>query len=275
MRALRCLCCLAVTCVGLVPAESQQQTSMASVADTKPTVSSAPAPATGMPGAVAAERLPEDVDPNPPHPEELEKTGMTWTGEYEMDKLNRPILDVEGNAIPVLYDKKGHRVHMTAKVPKPHPASIVAGVLTVDGWIGKAELNYEIRDLRYLYISAPPFGTMVISSSEFPGSTEVKGAFTPSGLDLKMDDHEVLLETKRPILHEKSAESAWVKVDKTYLADRRSPVLGYGAKLASPYQWPGARVAKASDKGYVPALPENMRPKMAQPVCSASKPCRS
>jgi hypothetical protein len=224
-------------------------------------------------GMAPVATLAEDIDPNPPSPDDLARDHRSWKGEYEADKQARLLLDENDKAIPILYDKKGHRVHMTAKVPRAHPVKIVAGVLTVDGWIGKAELNYDIRDLRYLYISAPPVGTMIVANSAFPGATEIADAFTASGLALKLGEHEVLLETKKPILHEKGATSAWVKVDKTFLADRRSPVLGYGIKLASPYQWPGAKLMKASDKGYVPQLPENMRPKIAQRGCNASKPC--
>jgi len=223
--------------------------------------------------------LPDDVPPNPPKPEDLKLQKMVWHGEYEADHLGKPLLGPDGKPLPVLYNLKGKRQKSKIKIPKTHPITIVAGTLTVDGWTGKARLNYDIPDLKYIYLSAPTVGTVIISQTAFPGSVEQKGAFDGSNLTVKAGDHELQLASDKPMLGKKPV-AAWVKIDPAYTEDPKYPVMGYGSKAKSPYEWPGAKLEKAKEKSSAvveaPPLPVSMRPKMVTPVCIAQpggKPC--
>ncbi len=48
------------------------------------------------------------------------------------------------------------------------------GTLTVDGWTGKARLNYDISEVKFLYVSIPGQGTVIASMEQFPNSSPQK-----------------------------------------------------------------------------------------------------
>lgn len=216
-----------------------------------------------------ARPLPEGVAPNPPQPLYLKGKDLVWRGEYEFDKLSRPLLDTNSRPIPILYTKKGRRVRPAGiQLLKTHPASIEDGTLMVDGWTSKARLNYDIQDLRYLYVSVPSLGTFIISPVAFPGGELQATGFDDKILNVRVDTHEVQLATVSPILGKKTAQPAWVKLDTSFVADRRYPIVGYGDTLVQPFTWPGARIAKdGATARTAPPLPSNMLPRLLKPAC--------
>lgn len=199
------------------------------------------------------------------------KTGL-W-----IDKSGKPLLTPDGKTIAVQYNAKGKAIKLNkVKLPKTHPIAIVSGTLTVDGWTGKAQLNYDIPDLKYIYLSSPAVGTVIISQQAFVGSTEQKDAFHDNTLTVKDGDHLLQLASDKPLLGKKNAP-AWVKVDADYTNDARYPVMGFGATSSAPYEWPGAKVIKKTPeqlKSRAPPLPASMVPKFAEPcVATATKGC--
>jgi hypothetical protein len=160
------------------------------------------------------------------------------------DKKGHPVFDdndkpVFQTATDLGYDVNGKKINSEkVKPPKMTPMSIVDGMLTVDGWTGKARLNYDIADLKYLYLYTPGIGTTIVSLNSFPGAKEVPGAFSEKSLKLTVDGHPIELSSSKQLLGKKP-EAAWVVVDREYTLPVKFPVLGYGTTTKFPYAWPG------------------------------------
>ena len=107
------------------------------------------------------------------------------------DKKGHPVFDAAGKPVfatagePGIRRKGKEDRRKKMKPPKMTPLSISAGTLTVDGWTGKAQLNYDIADLKFLYLYAPGIGTTIVSQNPFPGAKEQPGAFN----DKIAEDH--------------------------------------------------------------------------------------
>ena len=89
---------------------------------------------------------------------------------------------------------------MKEKLPKTVAVSISRGTLTVDGLTGKAALNYEIKDLKYIYFYVPGIGTTVVSNDPFPGAVEQKHAFDDKTLTVTVNEHTVQLSSDNRLL---------------------------------------------------------------------------
>ena len=164
--------------------------------------------------------------------------------------------------------KKGKK-KKKEKAPKLTPVHIEQATLTVDGWTGKARLNYDIPDLKYIYVWAPGIGTAVVSNQKFPLGTEQKGAFNGTSLTVQVTGHTIQISSEKNLLKDKKPASAWVYVDSIYKAASRFPQMGYGNTKDAPYVWPGAKDAPVEKGGIVapPPLPAGMRPTIAKPTC--------
>jgi hypothetical protein len=197
----------------------------------------------------------------------------------QRDKYGHPLFDEKGK--PVMqtkdnlgYDENGKKLHPSKeKPPKTISVSISRGTLTVDGMTGKAALNYEIKDLQYLYFYIPGIGTTVVSTAPFPGAVEQKKAFDDKTLTVAVGEHVVQLTSDKGLLG-KAPESAFVRVDKSFSVPTKFPVMGYGQIRVAPYAWPGSRTNEKTNeelKGTVeaPPLPPDLRP---NPVLQACPP---
>jgi hypothetical protein len=265
MRAMPCLClafavsfataCVAQGTAPSTPTMSKSKDAMIWVGDDPPAEHS-------------LRKLPPDVLPNPPKQDDLVLAKRSWRGEYEADAIGLPLLGLDGKPIPVLYDKKGKRIKSGVKIPKTHPIVIAQGTLTVDGLTAKARLNHDIPDLRYIYLSVPDVGTVIVAQGAFIGAAEQAEAFNGNTLTVMAGGHQVQLTSDRPLL-DKGKKSAWVKIDQTYIADKRTPIMGYGSSLHAPYEWPGAKsVAEVGSKNAPPL------PKQLLPTLSGGEPCK-
>lgn len=191
------------------------------------------------------------------------------------DKKGHPIFD--GSGKPVFqtagnlgYDEKGKKITIKKeKPPKMTPVSITAGTLTVDGWTGKARLNYDIADLKFIYVYAPGIGTTIVSPSPFAGAKEQTGAFNNGNLTITVDGHPIELSSDKRLLGKKP-QSAWVAVDRGFLLPAKFPVFGYGTTTKAPYAWPGSKEAVVA-KGAIeaPPLPPEVRPTLLLTACPA------
>ncbi len=158
------------------------------------------------------------------------------------------------------YDDKGKKLHeKKEKPPKMVSVSIERGTLTVDGLTGKAGMNYDIKNLKYIYLYAPWIGVTVVSTSQFPGAQEQKNAFNDKTLTVNVQDHTMQLYSDKRMLGKKP-ESAFVSVDRNFRLPSKFPVVGYGETLKPPYAWPGSK-ENAALKGPVapPPLPPSLR----------------
>ena len=199
----------------------------------------------------------------------------------ERDKYGHPLFDEQGK--PVMqtkdtlgYDENGKKLHpLKEKPPKTTSVSISRGTLTVDGMTGKAALNYEIKDLKYVYFYVPGIGTTVVSNAPFPGAVEQKKAFEDKTLTIAVGEHVVQLSSDKSLLG-KSPESAFVRVDKSFLVPTKFPVMGYGEIRVAPYAWPGSKTNEKTNEGLkgtveAPPLPADLRPNPVLQACPAGQ----
>jgi hypothetical protein len=153
------------------------------------------------------------------------------------------------------------------------------GVLTVDGWTGKANLNYDIDDFQYFYMWAPGVGTVIVSNHPFAGAKIQYNAFDKNTLTVKVDDHQLQLTADHRILPGKPKEvdaPAYVAVDPEFSpTTARYPVFGYGLTNKAPYAWPGSLVDLRANKD-APPLPVQVQPTLqTTTVCPAGQSAAS
>jgi hypothetical protein len=196
----------------------------------------------------------------------------------QRDKKGHPLFDDAGKpvfqtATELGYDERGKKLHVVkVKAPKMIPVHIARGTFTVDGMIGKAELNYEIPDFHYIYMYAPGIGTLVVSKDPFPGAKEEKNAFNDKTLTVNVGDHHLQVASDTRILSKKP-ESAFVLVDRDFRLPSKYPVVGYGGTLKAPYVWPGGRPNEELKGEFVepPPIPVNLQPVLLLSPCPAGQ----
>jgi hypothetical protein len=191
------------------------------------------------------------------------------------DKKGHPVFDIAGKpvfqtATDLGYDERGKKIVVKKeKPPKMTPVSISNGTLTVDGWTGKARLNYDIADLKYLYIYAPGVGITIVSQNPFAGAKQQPGAFKDNTLTITVDGHPIEVSSEKRLLGKKSV-AAWVVVDRSFLLPAKFPVFGYGTITRPPYAWPGSKQsAVAAGSVQAPPLPTDVRPTLLLASCPA------
>jgi hypothetical protein len=221
-------------------------------------------PPTPMLDSEGKQRLDPDGKPmfNPPVQQLRDKKGHP-----EFDPDGKPVFQSASN---LGYDEKGKKIKVKeVKPPKPTPVSIADGTLTVDGWTGKARLNYDIADLKFLYIYAPGIGVTIVSNSPFPGAKEQAGAFNDKTLRVTVEGHPIEISSDKRLLGKKPG-TAWVAVDRSFQLPSKFPVFGYGPVNRAPYVWPGSK--ESAEAGGVvppPPLPPDVRPALLLAPCPA------
>ena len=194
----------------------------------------------------------------------------------QRDKKGHPLFDEGGKPVfqtasELGYDEKGKKLHAKKeKEPKKIPVSIERGTMTVDGMTGKAALNYDIADFKYLYLYAPGIGVAIVSNEPFPGATEEKAAFNETQLTVLTGGHTLQLASDKRLLGKKP-QSAYVLMDRQFTLPSRFPVMGYGTVRKAPYSWPGAKAyERAADVAdFAPPPPADLMP------VQLLKPCPS
>ena len=186
-------------------------------------------------------------------------------GHPEFDANGRPVFQT---ATDLGYDESGKKIK-AKKVKEARTTSleISKGTLTVDGMIGKAALNYQIKDFKFVYLYAPWIGTVVVSNRSFPGAKEQQKAFDEHTLTVVVEDHQFQLYSEKVMLGKKP-EPAYVAVDRQFKLDTKYPAMGYGKSVQAPYSWPSAKRSPES-KAYVkpPPVPQDLRQTMMLAAC--------
>jgi hypothetical protein len=193
----------------------------------------------------------------------------------QRDKKGHPLFDANGK--PVFqtvsekgYDGKGKKIVVKkVKASKTLPVTVTRGTFTVDGMIGKAELNYNIPNLKYIYLYAPGLGVAVVSDAPFPGATMVKNGFNNNTLTVNIEDHQLQLSSDKPLIGKGGRPlPAYVAVDVDFKLPSKFPVVGYGDIKDAPYVWPGAkRNAHIAGIYDPPPTPKNLLPVQLLPAC--------
>jgi hypothetical protein len=253
----------------LSPTQSQSAAAAASVAKSKKGKQEYTGPTTVVelpPTPMLDEEGKQRQDPdgklmfNPPVRQQRDKKGHPL-----FDEQGKPVMQTKDN---LGYDENGKKLHpVKEKPPKTVSVSINRGTLTVDGMTGKAALNYEIKDLKYVYFYVPGIGTTVVSNDPFPGAVEQKHAFDDKTLTVTVGEHVLQLSSDNRLLG-KTPESAFVLVDKNFSVPTKFPVMGYGPIRVAPYAWPGSKSNEES-KSVVeaPPLPVDLRPALLLQPC--------
>jgi len=151
-------------------------------------------------------------------------------------------------------------------------AKVHDGTLTIDGMIAKMELNYDIDHASYMYFFVPGVGTAVVSLSPMPDSVKVKNAFDGSTLAFTAAGHSFELTSQEELL---GKNDAYVRFDASTIALARTPRMGFGKTLQSPYAWPlstGPEVDKHAHLVIPPALPSSMMPAVKAPKDAKASP---
>lgn len=188
------------------------------------------------------------------------------------DKKGHPVFDDAGKPVfqtahDLGYDERGKRIPIVkAKPAKTVAMNITGGTFTIDGMPGRAALNYDIADLKYIYLYVPWIGTIIVSNVPFPGATEQPNAFNDRTLTVTVQDHKLEIDSDSRLLG-KMPSSAYVLVDRDFQLPTKRPVVGYGATLKAPYDWPGAKQTVVAEGKTPPPMPANLRPTLLLAPC--------
>ncbi len=218
-------------------------------------------PATPMLDEEGKQRLDPEGKPmfNPPVRQQRDKKGHPL-----FDEAGKPVMQTPTE---LGYDEHGKKLKAKKeKAAKTVSVAVERGTLTVDGMIGKAGLNYDIADLKYIYFFAPWVGTVVVSNVAFPGAKEQARAFEGKTLTVTVDEHTFQLYSEKVLLGKGKPEAGYVLVNREFQLPSKMPVMGYGATLRPPYAWPGAKAEKVAT-AYAPPVPESLRPVPLLPAC--------
>jgi hypothetical protein len=153
-----------------------------------------------------------------------------------------------------------------ASMPPVHEfsTSIRNGILSVDGMVGKAGMNYDVHQ-GFLYFTIPGVGTAIVAQTRFMNAAPQKDAFHGNELSINVNGHMVELTNSGPLVTGSKTAEAWVAIDPLYGANIRFPEMGFGNTQQRPYVWPGSKTVQARVDPHAlvvpPPLPKSVLPK--------------
>ncbi len=248
---------------------------MASAQEPAATPAQAPAAAT-PPAATTAPAASDQTAPAPAEP--AAEPGAAASPVAQTDATPATATPVAAPAVK----GKGGKPLKPKHPPKPKkvkpppmvPVTIQRGVLTVDGWTGKADLNYTIPDLKYIYLWAPGIGMTLVSADPFPGAQIQGDAIDGHTLTVNVEGHTLQLTSEHDLLSGKVLiKPAYVLLDTAYVPDNpQYPQFGYGTTSKAPYAWPASLANYTGDVSRAPPLPKSLLPPLKTQTKCATKP---
>lgn len=209
------------------------------------------------------------------HEKEKDATYLKLQG----DEIVAPTLDANGKPIELApcarKDKECQKKRKALLHRKKVGMKIENGTLTVDGWTGKARLNYDISEIKFLYVSIPGQGTVIASMEQFPNSQPQKNALEGKTLTIKTTgDHLVQISSDENLVDKKD-HVIYVAMDSGYTEPGRFPTIGYGSTAKAPYNWPGVRPLRENESrisAKAPPLPTGMTVSQMKLPCQTVAP---
>lgn len=181
------------------------------------------------------------------------------------DEIVAPTLDANGKPVELApcarKDKECQKKRKALLHRKKVGMKIENGTLTVDGWTGKARLNYDISEVKFLYISIPGQGTVIASMEQFPNSQPQKSALEGKTLTIKTPGDHLVQIASDDNLVDKKDHVIYVAMDASFTMPGRFPTIGYGSSAKAPYNWPGVRPLRENESkisAKAPPLPAGM-----------------
>ena len=155
-------------------------------------------------------------------------------------------------------------------------AHVRNGVLTIDGMVGKVQLNYNIERTGFMYFFVPGVGTAVVSMSPIADGVKVPNAFDGDKLAFTAGGHSFELSSEGNLLSKKKQAKAdvYVRLDSATVALGRYPKMGFGNTTEPPYVWPLSEVAPQEKVDYVvtpPPMPKSILPQTVETASTHSQ----
>lgn len=157
-------------------------------------------------------------------------------------------------------------------------AHVRNGVLTIDGMVGKIELNYDIERTGFMYFFVPGVGTAVVSMEPLADAVKVPDAFDGDKLAFAVGGHTFELSSEGNLLSRKkklSKADVYVRLDSATVALGRYPQMGYGDTTEPPYVWPLSELPPTPKEkvAYVvtpPPMPASVLPRTVETASNGS-----
>ncbi len=156
-------------------------------------------------------------------------------------------------------------------------AHVRNGVLTIDGMVGKVQLNYDIEHAGFMYFFVPGVGTAVVSMSPLADAVKMPDAFDGDKLAFTAGGHSFELSSEGNLLSKKkklAKADVYVRLDSATVALGRYPQMGYGDTTEPPYAWPLSEVAPQEKVDYVvtpPPMPKSVLPRTVETASAGSQ----
>ncbi len=294
MSSLLIRVCLFV-CLFSLSLPAQQATTETPAPPTQATKASETSAAPAVPGASSTLAAGQAAPPKAPpsktelkerHKQEKEEARKQKEAVEEAnylklqgDDIVAPTLDADGKPIELKpcskKDKECIKKRKALLHRKKTGMKIENATLTVDGWTGKARLNFDISEVKFLYVSAPTIGTVIASLEHFPNSVEQKNALDGKQLTLTTPAGNTLQIAGEHDLIDKKPHSLYVAIDAGYTQGGRYPTFGYGSTARAPYNWPGVRPPTEKERKVIanaPPLPQGMEAAQMNLPCQKVAP---
>lgn len=156
-------------------------------------------------------------------------------------------------------------------------AHVRNGVLTIDGMVGKVQLNYDIEKTGFMYFFVPGVGTAVVSMSPLADGVKVPDAFDGDKLAFAVGGHSFELSSEGNLLSKRkklTKADVYVRLDSATVALGRYPRMGFGDTTEPPYVWPLSEAAPQEKVEYVvtpPPMPKSVLPRTVETASTTSQ----
>ena len=136
------------------------------------------------------------------------------------------------------------------------------GVYSVDGRVGKVQLNYDVRAAGYLYLFVPGVGTALLSLAPSPDAVSMPAAYKDGELTVRAGDHTLNLTGVESLVDDrgKPPTKLYVRLDRGSWGLSRTPMVGFGTVNDAPYEWPEAQRPESAEDSPLP-VPASLLPR--------------